>query len=156
MAEPADPTDQTNQGQQEAPRKAVSPLDALRIIQESGAQLLDATRRITKEAAQTPLGLVAEPLARYGEYLADLSTMWVNPLRTVLEEQQQLADLMANWAKQQQELARSMSQWADRHRAVVKQLSEVLEPILDTSERAGQMTRSFAHNMAQTGDDKPT
>jgi hypothetical protein len=133
-------------------RKSASPVDALRIIQESGAQLLEAAARLAKEATQSPMGMIAEPLARYGEYLADLSTMWVSPLRTVLDEQQQLAELMAGWAKQQEELAKAIATWADHHRGVIKQLSDVLDPILDTSERAGEMTRSLARSVAPGKD----
>jgi hypothetical protein len=87
--------------QQDQPRTPLSPLDAFRMMQERGAQLVEAGRRLTREATQGPAGLIPDPLSRLFVYLADLSTIWVNPLRTILEEQQQLADMLSSWAKQQ-------------------------------------------------------
>jgi hypothetical protein len=78
--------------------------------------------------------------------------MWVTPLRTILEEQQQFANLVASWAKQQQELAQAMSQWAERQQAVIKQLNDASQPIMEAAEWASQIARTFGQNTGRSPD----
>jgi hypothetical protein len=59
--------------------------------------------------------LVPQPFAAWAERAAELSTMWVSPMRAVLEEQQDLIDAVSSWAEEQRKLADRFSELADRH-----------------------------------------
>jgi hypothetical protein len=70
-------------------------------------------------------------MARLGERTAELSTLWVAPLRAMLEEQQELIDAVSTWADQQRELADRFATLSRRHRAMSEQLLASINPTLD-------------------------
>ena len=106
-----------------------SPVDALRRVQELGAQLANAARSMSKAAAESqPTTL---PMAQWGERAVELSTLWVAPMRAVLEEQQELIDTISSWAEEQRKLADRFTELAQRHREQTEQVLAVLTPTLD-------------------------
>ena len=106
-----------------------SPADALRRVQELGAQLASAARSMSDAAAESqPASL---PMAQWGERAVELSTLWVAPMRAVLEEQQEIIDTIASWAEEQRKLADRFTELAQRHREQTEQVLAVLTPTLD-------------------------
>ena len=86
------------------PTNPFSPGEAWRRVQEIGAQLTGAASSMAEDFANSPGGQFAEPIARMGARTAELATMWVAPMRAMLEEQQDLGDAIASWAEQQRVL----------------------------------------------------
>ena len=106
-----------------------SPTDALRRVQELGAQLATAARNMSEAAAESQPGTL--PMAQWGERAVELSTLWVAPMRAVLEEQQEIIDTISAWAEEQRKLADRFAELANRHREVTADLFAVLTPSLD-------------------------
>ena len=106
-----------------------SPVDALRRVQELGAQLAVAARNMSEAAAESQPGTL--PMAQWGERAVELSTLWVAPMRAVLEEQQEIIDTISAWAEEQRKLADRFAELANRHREVTADLLAVLTPSLD-------------------------
>ena len=70
-------------------------------------------------------------MAQWGERAVELSTLWVAPMRAVLEEQQEIIDTISAWAEEQRKLADRFAELANRHREVTADLFAVLTPSLD-------------------------
>ena len=110
--------------------------DAFRRMQELGAQLTGAARSMAENLTSTPAAApFAEPMARWGERTVELSTLWVSPMRAMLEEQQELIDAVASWAEEQRKLADRFSELAARHREMTEQVLSAITPALDHVER---------------------
>ena len=143
---------------EQAPLNWFSPLDALRRVQEFGAQLSETARSFiepqedddaehdTDEDGAVTNGngrhsFVPQPFAAWAEGAAELSTMWVAPMRAVLQEQQDLIDAISSWAEEQRKLADRFSDLAERHRQLSEGLMSTLTPTLDQLDRlAGRMS----------------
>ena len=103
-----------NEDDEARDHRLVLPADALRRVQELGAQLASAARSMSDAAAESqPASL---PMAQWGERAVELSTLWVAPMRAVLEEQQEIIDTIASWAEEQRKLADRFAELAQRHR----------------------------------------
>jgi hypothetical protein len=121
------------------------------MIQEVGAQLASAAQSMADDFARSPGERFAEPIARLGAQMAELSTLWVTPVRSMLQEQQELIDALAAWSVQQRELADRFATLAERHRALSSQVMSLLEPILEQTERFRSAGRS-----ASSSSDEPS
>jgi hypothetical protein len=144
---------------EQAPINWFSPLDALRRVQELGAQLSGTARSFTEERDDTDEDEAAvqgasrgsflpQPLAAWAEGAAELSTTWVAPMRAVLQEQQDLIDAMSSWAEEQRKLADRFSELADRHRELSEGVMSTLTPTLDHLDRLAG--RTSAKNAAKS------
>jgi hypothetical protein len=142
---------------EQTPINWFSPLDALRRVQELGAQLSgtarsfiepedeDATEYDTDEDEAAAEGesrgnFVPQPFAIWAERAAELSTMWVAPMRAVLQEQQDLIDAVSSWADEQRKLADRFSELADRHRQLSEGVLSTWTPTLDHLDRLAGRT----------------
>lgn len=105
--------------------------DAFKLLTDVGAKLADSARSMADDLAQSP----AAPLARLSQQLVELSLAWVGPVRSILEEQQELVDAVATWAETQQALAERFADLAERHRALTEQTMSVIQPVLDTVDK---------------------
>jgi hypothetical protein len=112
--------------------------DAFRRIQEIGTQLSEAALTMADDFARSPGGRFAEPMVRLGSQTAELATLWVAPVRAVLQEQQELMDAMSAWAEQQRELADKFATLAERHKKLTDQVTSLLDPWLEQIAKAGQ------------------
>lgn len=120
-----------------------SAADTFRRMQELGAQLTGAARAMAENLTSSPAAApFAEPMARWGERTVELSTMWVAPMRAMLEEQQELIDAVASWAEEQRKLADRFSTLAARHREMTEQVLAAITPALDHVERMTGRTPS--------------
>jgi hypothetical protein len=134
----------------EQPRNWFSPSEALRQLQSLGDQLTGAARSAADDLANSPAGQIAEPLARLGARTAELSTLWVAPMRAILEEQQELMDAVASWAEEQRKLADRFSELAERHRKMTEQVTAVITPALDRADQVAGRTRKKASAAKKT------
>lgn len=133
---------------EQVPISWFSPLDALRRVQELGDQLSTTARSFIEPQAEeddadggpdedeptakrVSRSFVPQPFAAWAERAAELSTMWVAPMRAVLEEQQELIDAVSSWAEEQRKLADRFSELADRHRTLTEGVMSTLTPTLD-------------------------
>jgi hypothetical protein len=119
-------------------RRAPGIGDVLRTVQELGGQLSEAARSMADDFGRSPASKFVEPMARLGAQMAELSTMWVSPMRSILEEQQELIDAVAAWAEQQKVLAERFAAIAERHRKLSEQTQALMEPLLQQAERLRQ------------------
>ena len=124
---------------EQRPTNWLSPIDALRRVQELGEQLASAARSYSQdergEEDEAPDAVSPPSVAVWAERAAELSTMWVSPMRVLLEEQQELIDAISSWADAQRELAERFSDLADRHRQVTDGILATLTPTLDHLDR---------------------
>lgn len=142
---------------EQAPINWFSPLDALRRVQELGAQLSGTARSFTEPQERDDAeydtdedetaaegasrgSFLPQPFAAWAEGAAELSTTWVAPMRAVLQEQQDLIDAMSSWAEEQRKLADRFSELADRHRELSEGVMSTLTPTLDHLDRLAGRT----------------
>ena len=125
--------------------------DAFRRMQELGAQLTGAARSLAESLTSSPAAApFAEPMAAWGQRTVELSTLWVAPMRAVLEEQQQLIDAVASWAEEQRNLADRFSALAARHREMTEQVLSAITPALEHVERmAGRPSSSSSSSKSK-------
>ena len=125
---------------EQGPTNWLSPIDALRRVQELGEQLATAARSYSQDAHgdedEVP-DATPPPLSVgvWAERAAELSTMWVSPMRVRLEEEQELIDAISSWDDALRELAERFSDHADRHRQVTDGILATLTPTLDHLDR---------------------
>ena len=119
-------------------------MDALRRVQELGEQLASAARSYSQgdrgDEDERPAAAPPPSVGVWAERAAELSTMWVSPMRVMLEEQQELIDAISSWADTQRELAERFSDLADRHRQVTDGVLATLTPTLDHLDRLAGRT----------------
>ncbi len=108
--------------------------DVLRQVQEMSANLADAARNMVEEVSSSPAGRFAAPIARLGERTVELSTLWVEPMRAMLDEQQQFLDAVSTWAEEQKKLADRFAELARRHRELSQQTMNAITPVLDQAD----------------------
>ena len=128
---------------EQVPTNWLSPVDALRRMQELSAQFVDGTRAFSErddgDDDEAPSS-GPSPVTAWAERAAEMSTMWVSPMRAMLEEQQELIDAISSWADSQRELADRFSALADRHREVTDGVLAALTPTLDNLDRLAGRT----------------
>jgi len=110
-----------------------APSEALRQLQELGTQLTGAAQSMADELSKSSAGQF-EPMARLGERAIEMSTLWVAPVRALLEEQQELMDAVASWAEEQRKLSERFASIAKRHRELTDQVTAAIKPALDQAD----------------------
>jgi hypothetical protein len=107
--------------------------DALRRLRELAAQMTSAAQAMAVAGARaTPPGL-ASPLARYADQLLAVSAAITTPLRRLLDEQERLVEMMAEWAHEHRHLSEQIAEWAEQQRRLSEQMVELARPFLDQS-----------------------
>jgi methyl-accepting chemotaxis protein len=111
--------------------------EVLKSLQQM-ASLISQAAADTAQAAATAGAhatppFLAGPLAEIAEGIAGLSENLTGPLRRLLEEQQRLADLMADWSEQ--------------HRRLTEQMQRVVKPVLEQAEGMAKTTRVFVEEL---------
>ena len=120
----------------DAQRGWFAPSEALRQLQELGTQLTGAAQSMADELSKSSPGQF-EPMVRLGERAIELSTLWVAPVRALLEEQQELMDAVASWAEEQRKLSERFADIAKRHRELTDQVTAAIKPALDQADWIG-------------------
>ncbi len=107
--------------------------DAMRRLRELAAQMTAAAQAVAVAGAKATPPVLAQPLARYAEQLLAVSAAVTTPLRRLLEEQERLVALMAEWAEQHRQQSEQIADWADQQRRMSEQMVELARPFLDQS-----------------------
>jgi hypothetical protein len=107
--------------------------DAMRRLRELGAQMTAAAQAVAVAGAKATPPVLAQPLARYADQLLAVSAAVTTPLRRLLDEQERLVKLMAEWAEQHRRQSEQIADWADQQRRLSEQMIELARPFLDQS-----------------------
>ena len=107
--------------------------DAMRRLRELAAQMTAAAQAVAVAGAKATPPVLAQPLARYAEQLLAVSAAVTTPLRRLLDEQERLVALMAEWAEQHRQQSEQIADWADQQRRMSEQMVELARPFLDQS-----------------------
>ena len=107
--------------------------DAIRRLREMAAQTTAAAQAVAVAGAKATPPALAQPLARYADQLLSVSAAVTTPLRRLLEEQERLVEMMAEWAEQHRFLSEQIAGWADQQRRLSEQMIELARPFLDQS-----------------------
>lgn len=107
--------------------------DAMRRLRELAAQMTAGAQAIAVAGAKATPPALAQPLARYTDQLLAVSAAVTSPLRRLLDEQERLVEMMAEWAEQHRHLSEQIANWADQQRRISEQMVELARPFLDQS-----------------------
>jgi hypothetical protein len=105
--------------------------DAMRRLRELAAQMTAGAQAMAVAGAKATPPALAQPLARYADQLLAVSAAVTNPLRRLLDEQEQLVEMMAEWAEQHRLLSEQIANWAVQQRRISEQMVELARPLLD-------------------------
>ena len=72
----------------------------MRRLRELAAQMTAAAQAVAVAGAKATPPALAQPLARYADQLLAVVAAVTTPLRRLLDEQEQLVEMMAEWAQQ--------------------------------------------------------
>ena len=107
--------------------------DAMRRLRELAAQMTAAAQAVAVAGAKATPPALAQPMARYADQLLAVSAAVTTPLRRLLDEQERLVEMMAEWAEQHRQLSEQIADWADQQRGMSEQMVELARPLLDQS-----------------------
>jgi hypothetical protein len=107
--------------------------DAMRRLRELAAQLTAAAQAAAVAGAKATPPAFAQPLAVYAEQLLAVSAAVTTPLRRLLDEQERLVEMMAEWAEQHRQLSEQIAGWAEQQRHLSEQMADLARPFLDQS-----------------------
>jgi hypothetical protein len=105
----------------------------MRRLRELGAQMTAAAQAVAVAGAKATPPALAQPWARYADQLLAVSAAITTPLRRMLDEQERLVEMMAEWAEQHRQLSEQIAGWADQQRRLSEQMVELARPFLDQS-----------------------
>jgi chromosome segregation ATPase len=138
----------------ETDRLAAVPMwtDAMRRLRELAAQMTAAAQAAAVAGAKATPPLLAQPLARYADQLLAVSAAVTTPLRRLLDEQERLVEMMAEWAQQHRQLSEQIADWADQQRQLSEQMVELARPLLDQSAMLESLQAEWS---ARSADSEP-
>lgn len=119
--------------------------------------LFEPFRKLTADIVEATRSLVGGPVAAapFTDYAARTAALYrgaVEPLRTMLDEQRELADRLAAGLDQLRRLTEEFAAWAEQHRRMVEQAQVLVEPMLEHSERLAALAESWAGTTERTTD----
>ena len=126
------------------PRKAQPTWsDGMRYMNEMSAKMSDAARVVAVAGARfTPPELSAQ-LAGYTQRVLAVHTVIVEPLRRMLDEQQQLTDRLAGWADQHQHISDQIAALANQQRHLTEQMNRWMSPLFDQVDTLEQLNAAW-------------
>ena len=107
-------------------------------------RIQEAARSMADELASAQRGMVVEPIVRMGAKIVDLSTLWVGPVRALMDQQQALIEAMELWAKQQRDLAERFARLAEEQRRVTSYVMKAITPQIEQIEQVRAKARSVS------------
>jgi peptidoglycan hydrolase CwlO-like protein len=124
--------------------------DAMRRLRELAAQMTSAAQAAAVAGAKATPPVLAQPLARYADQLLAVSAVVTNPLRRLLDEQERLVEMMAEWAEQHRQLSEQIADWADQQRSLSEQMIELARPLLDQSAMIESLQAEWSGRSAES------
>ena len=107
--------------------------DALSRLRELAAQITTAAQSAAVAGAKATPPALAQPLAHYAGQLLAVSAAITTPLRQLLDEQERLVAMMAEWAEQHRHMSEQIADWAVQQRRLSEQMVDLARPFLDQS-----------------------
>ena len=126
--------------------------DGMRRLRELAGQMTAAAQAMAVAGARATPPALAQPLAGYTNQLLAISAAVTTPLRRLLDEQEQLVEMMAEWAQQHQRLSEQIADWADQQRQLSEQMLELARPLLDQSAMLESLQAEWS---ARSDDNEP-
>ncbi|HEV8064787.1 MAG TPA: hypothetical protein VGP46_08155 [Acidimicrobiales bacterium] len=123
--------------------------DLLRPLQELSARVAELTRAAAAAGARATPEFLALPLAEFSDGVAKLSDLVTGPLRRMMDEQRELAELMASWAEKHKELSAQIAGWAEEHRRMTERMQALVAPALEQAEALSAATKTFSEQLRQ-------
>ena len=119
----------------EADRRSAVPTwtEGMRRLRELMAQMTAAAQAAAVAGVKATPPALAQPLARYTDQLLAVTAAVTTPLRRLLDEQERLVEMMAEWAEQHRHLSEQIADWADQQRRLSEQMLDLARPLLDQS-----------------------
>jgi len=114
------------------------------LISEAAA---DEAKAAATAGAQLTPDFLAGPLAELAERAAGMTERITGPLHKLLEEQQRLADLMADWSEQHRRMSEQIAAWAEEHRRMTEQMQRLVKPLLEQTETMAKTSRVFVEEL---------
>jgi hypothetical protein len=128
-----------------SPDELIRPLhDLIETLQSASRAVAERGARVSARA--TP-DFLAGPLADYVESITELTENLTGPLTKLLEEQQRLAALMAEWAEKHRELSEQIAMWAEQHQRISEQMHQLAAPALAQANIAAETTKAFVEEL---------
>jgi hypothetical protein len=121
--------------------------DLLRPLQELAAKIAELTQAAAGAGARATPEFLALPLAEFTDGVVNLSELLTGPLRRLMEEQRELAELMASWAEKHKELSAQIAGWAEEHRRMTERMQALVAPALEQAETLSAATKTFAEQL---------
>jgi hypothetical protein len=121
--------------------------DMLRPLQDLLARISELTQAAAAAGARATPDFLALPLAEFTEGVINLSDKLVAPLRRLLDEQKELADLMASWAEKHKELSAQIAGWAEENRRMTERMQAIVSPALEQADSLSHATRTFVEEL---------
>ena len=121
-------------------------LEGARRFRELGDQMSAAARSMAIAAAGMTPPALSQPLARYAEQLMSVNSAITTPLRELLDQQQQFADRMAQWAEQHRMMSQTIEEWATYQRQLNEQMRELSRPFLEQTELLTDLHAEWTRN----------
>jgi hypothetical protein len=121
--------------------------DLLKPLREIAARMTEITTAAATAGARAAPDFVALPLAEFTDGMLRLSELTTGPLRRVMEEQRELAQLMAEWAQKHMELSAQIAGWAEEHRKMTEQMHGLLAPVLEQADSWTSATKTVAEEL---------
>ena len=113
---------------------AASPwAESMRQWREMSAQMTAAAQALMVSSAKATPRALSQPLARYSEQLLAVSSAITDPMRRLLDEQEQLVQRMAEWAEQHRKLSEQVAGWARQQQELSERMIQLARPFLDQS-----------------------
>lgn len=128
---------------------------ALEPLQELSRQVAEVARSWAAPAGGPAGPSQAATLIRYLEQVSAIPGLAVDPLRRIVEEQRQLAELMASWAEQHRQLAEQLAASAEHLHQLSEDAAAVIDPLLTYAERVSELTRSWTHLIRPQDEEPP-
>lgn len=121
--------------------------DILRPLQDLMSKISDLTQAAAAAGARATPDFVALPLAEFTEGVLNFSDMVSGPLRRLLDEQRELAELMATWAEKHKELSTQIAGWAEEHRRLTERMQTLVAPALEQADNLSSASRTFVEEL---------
>ena len=107
--------------------------EGMRQWREMSAQMTAAAQALMVSSAKATPRALSQPLARYSEQLLAVSSAITDPMRRLLDEQEQLVQRMAEWAEQHRKLSEQVAGWARQQQELSERMIQLARPFLDQS-----------------------
>lgn len=107
----------------------------------------DTAQAAATAGAQVTPPFLAGPLAELADGLAGVSEAITGPLRKLLDEQQRLAGLMADWSEQHRKMSEQIAIWAEEHRRLTEQMQRLIKPVLEQADSMATTSRHFGEEL---------